>query len=157
MPKLMELILKALPRWAPSVGFLVLLSLMLLSLFTGPFKIAGYEFGFLKERKDLASSVTLDYYTVIGTVETSHQTDTIAVLISPRYPPITPQHDGTIFGLKVWKDPEGQFPSLHFLHNAYFDKYVDLNDRDRVQMVSESTNRKLIITQPIRLIPKTSE
>lgn len=152
MPTLTEHIVKKLPRWVFTVAFLVLLLFMVLSLFLGPFKIGGYEFGFLQKNKDLHPNVIPSSYTVIGTVETTDKANPNEVLISPQYPPLHPSAEGNIVALEVWKDPDGKFPKLNFSHTDYWDYPIDLNDTDKVQLISESL--KIIIKEPIKLRPK---
>ena len=140
MPNAVNEVLKALPRWLITAAFLVVVIFMIASLFLGSFKIGGYEFGFSSRGKESESVKAPSTYRVRGTVETPGKGNPNEVLVSPQYPPLHPSAEGYLVGLDVWKGPDGRFPKVNFSHPDYWDDPIDLNDPEKVVVVSESAD-----------------
>ncbi len=160
MSEITKEIIKTLPRWVFTVAFLALVIFMAMSFFLGtPFMIAGKEFGFSRKNKEVESNKEpiLVSYRVQGTVETAGKGNPHEVLISPQYPPLYPSAQGSIVGLYVWKGPDGKFPKLNFSHPDYWEIPINLNDTDKVQIVPDSIDPRIIIKEPIKLIPKETK
>jgi hypothetical protein len=142
-------IIRALPKWLVIIAFFVLVIFMVISISFGKFLIAGYEFGFGPKSN---TNPPISYW-IQGQVKKEDQKPPSDIMISPQFPPFYPTGDGTIVGLRVWKDPDGKFPVLAFSHDGYAVEAVNLNNKAEV----EEEDGELKITKTIVLKPIPQE
>lgn len=89
-------------------------------------------------------------YDISGVVKKMDGKDPRDIVISIGFPPTypIPKLEKNV-ELRVWKEPSGRLPTLAFTHPAYVTEDIDLNDRNKVELM----NDKLHIIKPIELKP----
>ena len=87
-------------------------------------------------------------YTVRGTIQKHDGKTPRDISIMTRFPPFYPSSRGEITSLRVWKGPDGKFPTLSFVHPNYAVEPIDLNDSEKVKIINEIIK----IKRPVNLL-----
>jgi hypothetical protein len=75
-------------------------------------------------------------FSVRGLVTKSDKLASTDIQVLTKYPPSIVSEDGEIGSVEVWPDLEGKLPTLYFVNPQYEVKWVDLNDKDKSEIIN---------------------
>jgi len=66
-------------------------------------------------------------FSINGIIKMDDGARPVGVTIITGYPPMTPSADGEIIAYKIWRNPDGELPTLTFQASGYYNQPVELS------------------------------
>jgi len=90
-------------------------------------------------------------YSIKGTVTKADGPSPKDIDVLTKYPPSIVSDDGEIGNVEVWADLDGKLPTLYFVSPQYNVKWIDLNDKDKREILNGQMQLKeKVVLRPVQ-------